>query len=320
MATWTAEGLFERFLWPLYPADARADLTRAREVDANPAQNPALLAHLDDAARVFAAMSPALFGAEDPRLDRTDASIHRLSVLLTPARRDAWASRGEVGTADNELFNVIVHASAYVGACITALHRGRWSVRRPLWESVVTLSSRAGTGDLAVLQWVVKSLADAPEGVFGATTLADRYRTHVETPCLEPGSLERIVAEGRRVPRLAKVRYASLHQHLRAHLPELRDLGRDFPEADRFEAMRLAWLDFVVVGEGRMVLLFGPGEGGAYLFWLRASGFEKSAHVPADAFPAPVLQSVGEGLDAKLRILVHENGKMVAHEMLWWGP
>jgi hypothetical protein len=120
----------------------------------------------------------------------------------------------------------------------------------------------------------------------------------------------------RRIPRLAKVRYASLHQHLRAHLPELRDLGADFPSAERFEAMRLAWLDVVVVGDGRMVLLFGPGEGGVYLFWLTAAGFEKVAHFPADPFPAPVLQPLGE----KLRVLTHLDGKRLAQEMLWWGP
>ena len=114
MAHLTAESLFERYLWPLYPDDAKADLARARRVDANPGDNPAILAHLDDAARVFESMAPALFGADDPRLDRTDASVHRLSRALTAGRRDAWAARGEPGTADSELFNVIVHGAAYV--------------------------------------------------------------------------------------------------------------------------------------------------------------------------------------------------------------
>ena len=318
----TAETLFERYLWPLYPDDARRDLALARTTDANPAENPAVLAHLEDAARVFESMAPGLFGKDDPRLDRSDASVHRLSVALTPARRDTWASRGEAGTADNELFNVILHAAAYVGACVVAQHHGRWRVRRPLWESVVSLDSRAGNAELVILQWLVKSLADpAPASPdvpsVPAITLADRYRTHVEIPCLEPGGLARVVENAdRRIPRLAKVRYASLHQHLRAHLPEIRDLGEDFPSAERFEAMRLTSLDFLVVGDGRMVVLFGPGEGGAYLFWLTAAGFEKSAHLPADSFPAPLLQVDGE----KLRVLLQVDGKRVAHEMLWWGP
>ncbi len=317
MSKLTAETLFERYLWPLYPEDARADLARARALDVNPAGNAAIVAHLADAAEVFVAMSPALFAADDPKLDFTDASVHRLSVALTPARRDVWALRGEAGTPDNELFNVVVHAAAYVGACVVAQHGGTWSARRPLWESVVALESRAGTADLAVLQWLLKSLADPPtDGLH--VTLADRYRTHVENPCLDPLALPPFVAQPaeRRIPRLAKVRYASLHQHLRAHLPEVRDLGPDFPSAERFEAMRLAWLDVVLVGEGRMALLFGPGEGGAHLFWLTAAGFEKSVHVPADSFPAPVLRHEGD----KLRVLAQVDGQPVVHEMLWWGP
>jgi hypothetical protein len=311
----TAETLFERYLWPLYPEDARGDLERARTVDANPAGNPSVRAHLDEAARVFASMAPALFGTDDPRLDFTDASVHRLSVALTPARRDVWAGRGEPGTADNELFNVIVHGAAYIGACVVQQHAGVWSVRRPLWESVVAFESRVGTADLAVLQWLVKSLADpSPEGF--VTTLADRYRTHVEIPGLDPETIPKLVSGGeRRIPRLAKVRYASLHQHLRAHVPEIKDLGVDFPSAERFEAMRFAWLDFALVGDGRMLALFGPGEGGAHLFWLSAAGFEKSAHFPADSFPEPLLNVQGD----KLRVLVQVAGKTVVHEMLWWG-
>jgi hypothetical protein len=315
MTALTAELLFERYLWPLYPADVRGDLTRARQTDANPGNNPALVDHLDDAARVFAGMASGLFDGQDLRLDRTDASIHRLSAALTPERRDTWASRGEAGTADNELFNVLVHASAYVGASVVASHRGVWGVRRPLWESVVVLESPAGVASLSVLQWLVKSLAD-PKADLPRTTLADRYRTHVETPCLDTAALARFVAPDRRIPRLARVRYAALHQHLRAHLPEVRDLGADFPSAERLETMRLAWLDFVVVGEGRMVVVFGPAEGGAQLFWLTAAGFEKSAFFAADAFPAPVLQASGD----KLRVLVSVDGTTAVHEMLWWGP
>jgi hypothetical protein len=316
MATLSAETLFERYLWPLYPDDARADLARARGADANPAGNPALVAHLADAARVFVAMAPGLFAGDDPRLDGTDASVHRLSVALTPARRDVWAARGAAGTADSELFNVIVHASAYVGECIRTQHGGRWGVRRPLWESVVRLESRAGVADLAVLQWLVKSLAD-PSGDLPEPTLADRYRTHVELPCHDPETTPVFIQPGdRRIPRLAKVRYASLHQHLRAHVPELRDLGADFPSPERFEAMRLSSVDALVVGGGRMLLLFGPGDGGAYLFWLSAAGFDKSVHLPADPFPAPVVRLEGD----KLRVLTQVEGKPATHEMLWWGP
>src|SRR5438552_3960892 len=50
----TPEGLFRAYFWPLYPPDVQADLAAARATDANPAQNPSIFAHLDEAARVFA--------------------------------------------------------------------------------------------------------------------------------------------------------------------------------------------------------------------------------------------------------------------------
>jgi hypothetical protein len=315
MAHLSAEALFERYLFPLYPDDAARDLALARRTDANPAGNPALMAHLDDAARVFERMAGGVFTGDDLRLDRTDASVHRLSRSLTTARRDEWARRGEAGTADSELFNVVIHAAAYLGACIVAQHGGRWLVRRPLWESMVALESRAGSAELVVLQWVVKSLADPPPGA-PMTTLGDRYRTHVETPCFDPLSVKPFVPDpARRIPRLAKVRYASLHQHLRAHIPELRDVGVDFPSPERFDAMHLAWLDFYLVGDGRRLVLFGPGEGGAYLFWLGEAGFDKSAHFPGESFPAPMIEVDSD----KLRVLVQVSGKTAVHEMLWWG-
>jgi hypothetical protein len=47
----TAEALFHAYFWPLYPESVQADLAAARALDANPARNPSILAHLDDAAR-----------------------------------------------------------------------------------------------------------------------------------------------------------------------------------------------------------------------------------------------------------------------------
>ena len=53
-ATVTAESLFRDVFWPLYPPDAQADLAAARRTDANPAKNPAIYAHLSEAAAIFA--------------------------------------------------------------------------------------------------------------------------------------------------------------------------------------------------------------------------------------------------------------------------
>lgn len=310
-----AEQLFVRWFLPVYPPDARADLARARSADANPGRNPSILAHLDEAAATFVRGAPALFGAAAAglALDRTDASVHRLSAAVTRERRDAWAAEGAPGTPESTLFNAVVHGSAYVGSCVVASHGAAWSVRRPLWESVVRLRSRAGEADLAIFHWWLKALADDAQG----TTLADRYRAHVEVPCAKPEDLPVLVPEAARaLPRLKQPRYDLLHKYLRAHLPEVRDLGRDFPSAERFEAFDFRWMDFHVLGGGRMLLLAGASPHGLHLFWVSAAGFEKSALYPCDAFPDPVVRVEGDRVVA----MTSEAGVVRTHEMLWWGP
>lgn len=291
----TAEELFERHLLPLYPPGI--DLAVARTTDANPGRNPSIVAHLEEAAEIFRAKAPSLVGVD---LDFSDASVHRLSTALTPARRDAWGA---------ELAMVVIHGSAFVGECIRRVHGGEWLVRNPLWESLVALDSRAGRAELAVLHWWLKSLAG------GDATLADRYRTLVEVPCAKPEELP-IIARDRKLPRLAKVRYDTLHQTLRAHLPELRDLGRDFPSAERFAAYGFRWIDFLFVGGGRMLLVYGLGEGGLHLFWLTLAGFEKSVLIPCENFPEPIVRLE----DEKVICIVSRESKLQRHEMLWWGP
>jgi hypothetical protein len=317
-----AEQLFLRFFLPLYPPEVRdggaAGLAHARAEDANPAANATLFAHLADAADQFVANAPALF-AGDLQLDRSDASVHRLGAALTRARRDVWMARGAAGTAESMLFNAVVHGAAYVGACIVASHGGSWSVRRPLWESVVRLRSRAGEADLAVFHWWLKSLADdalaGTEAVPGAT-LADRYRAHVEVPGARPEELPVLVAERRALPRLKQPRYDRLHKYLRAHLPELRDLGADFPTAERFEAYAFRWMDFHLLGGGRMLLCAGASPNGLHLFWLSAAGFEKSAFLACDAFPDPLVCIEPDRIVTR----TCESGAAHLHEMLWWGP
>jgi hypothetical protein len=222
---------------------------------------------------------------------------------------------GTPGGADSALFNAVVHGAAYVGACVVN-RRGEgaaaWSVRRPLWESVVRLRSRAGEADLAVFHWWLKSLADDPQGA----TLADRYRAHVEVPCARPELLPVLAAPGRALPRLKGPRYDSVHKYLRAHVPELRDLGEDFPSPERFEAYGLNWLDFFLVGGGRMLVLAGASSQGLHLFWLTAAGFEKSAFLPCDAIPGPVVRIDGE----RIVVMTSRGGQAQTQEMLWWGP
>ena len=312
-STNTADALFRAFFLPLYPADAREDLAAARATDANPAANPTILAHLDEAAAVFAQRAPALFGAPLD-LDFSDASVHRLSAALTRERRDRWAGTGGAGTPENELFNVVVHGAAYVGACVVRAHGGVWGVRRPLWESVVRLVSRAGEADLAVFHWWLKTLAD--EGFDRGVTLADRYHAHVENPTARPETLPIIAAPDRRLPRLVKPRYDTLYKWLKAHLPELRDLGEHFPSPERFEELAFASLDFALVGGGRMLVMSGANAHGLHLYWLTTTGFEKSAFFPCDAFPEPKAVAQGQ----TIRAILSMQGKQVVHEVLWWGP
>ena len=318
------EELFVRYFLPLYPPDSRADLARARATDANPGRNAGILAHLDEAAERFVLRARDLFGI-DLGLDRSDASVHRISAALTADRRDRWAAQGAAGTAENALFNVVVHGAAYVGTCAVLRHGGRWSVRRPLWESVVKLKSHAGEADLAVFHWWLKSLADdviaeptasPASGWTGGATLADRYRAHVEVPCARPDELPVLVPTERTLPRLKLPTYDLLHKYVRAHVPELKDLGRDFPAPDRFAAFAFRWMDFHLLGGGRLVLMAGASAQGLHLFWVGSSGFEKSAFFACEAFPEPVVR-VREG---RILALTSNGGRAREHEMLWWGP
>jgi hypothetical protein len=294
----TAESLFREVFLPLYPEDRKSDLGRARTEDANPAKNPAVFAHLGEAAEIFSLKA----GVED--LDFSDASVHRLSAALTNERRDRLIEK-------KELFDFVVHGAAYVGACIVKQHGGTWAVRRPLWESLVRLSSRAGDAELAVFHWFLKSLADD-----SAATLADRYRAHVEIPCAKPEELPVIAPPDRALPRIAKPRYDVFYKYLRAHLPELRDVGEHFPSPERFDELAFARLDLALVGGGRMLVVSGPGKGGLHAFWLTREGFEKAAFWPCDAFPEPIVRAKGD----KIEVVLSVDAAPRTFELLWWGP
>ena len=230
---------------------------------------------------------------------------------------DALARSGPAGTKDNALFNVIVHGAAYVGACVVRGHGGEWKVRRPLWESRVRLQSHAGDAELSILSWWLRALSDEAFDAAGNVRagLAERYRAYVEVPTARPDTLVPI-ATPRPLPRLTKVKYSAVYQYLRAHVPELRDVGADFPAPERFDAYAFGWLDFMLVGGGRMLVVCGPGRGGLHLFWLDGGGFLKSVLLPADASPEPAVVDKGDKLEITLTI----DGTPRVHEMLWWGP
>ena len=206
-----------------------------------------------------------------------------------------------------------MHGAVYVGSCALSNHGASWQVRRPLWESLVRLRSPLGEADLAIFHWWLKSLSDAE---IDRHTLGDRYRAHVEQPTLRPDSLPRSSRSRVRIPRLAKVRYDTLHKHLRAHLPEMRDLGADFPSAERFAELGFRHLDFTWLGGTRMLLMHGPADQGVHLFWLERGGFAKAAYYPVDPGSSYEVRLDGDTLTVAATI----GGRPAEHAMLWWGP
>ena len=193
-------------------------------------------------------------------------------------------------------------------------HGGAWGVRRPLWESVVHLKSRAGEAALPIFHWWLKSLADDAKA-----SLGDRYRAHVEVPCARLEDLPIIASPSERTfPRLSKIRYDVFYKYLKAHLPEIRDVGEAFPSPERFTDFEFAHLDFALVGGGRMLLVYGPNKDGLHAFWLTKEGFEKSAFWPADAFPAPMIRRADES--DKIEVVLSRDGQPRSFELLWWGP
>jgi hypothetical protein len=164
-----------------------------------------------------------------------------------------------------------------------------------------------------VFQWWIKSLSD---GEIERGTLSDRYRAHVEQPRFRPEALPLIVPSERRLPRLARVRYDTLYQHLRAHLPELVDLGEHFPTAERFAELEFKHLDFLWLGGTRMLLLHGRAKNGVHLFWLDTKGFAKAAFYPADPDSDYAIAVEGD----TVRVTLSYQGARAEHIMLWWGP
>lgn len=309
---WSAEALFRRFFLPLYPPELRHDLARVRTTDANPANNPRVLAQLEAIASTFAGLAGEALG-RDLALDFSDASVHRLASALTRSARDALIVPVDRAGQIPPIVQLCTHGALYVGACVVARHGGMWQARNPLWESLVLLESRAARASLAVFQWWLKALSDDE---IDEPRLSDRYRLHVELPTATPELLPILAPPERAIPRLTRVRYDTLHRHLRAHLPELRGVGAHFPSAERFAELGFHWLDFRLLGAGRMLLLHGTTDRGVHLFWLDAQGFAGSTFFPADALPEARIEERGD----KLMVILPVLGAEQTHELWWWGP
>jgi len=304
----TAERLFRDVFARLYAPGANLD--ELRRTDANPANNPAILATLDETADVFAKLAPSAFEASELVLDRSDASVHHLATLLTlEARTRLLAPKG---SEPPRFAQLVIHGAIYVGACVVKNHGGRWLVRRPLWESRVELTSKAGVAELSPFAWWLKSMSDDE---VGKATLLDRYRTHVEVPRFDPSTLAIIAPPDRRLPQLAKVRYDLFHKYLKAHLPELRDLGRDFPSPERFQELGFQSLELVLVGGGRVVIAHGRTEHGVAALFLSKDGFLKQHYYACGKGAQHRLEVSGD----VVRFVIDDGGAPSVHETLFWG-
>jgi len=304
----TAERLFRGVFEPLYPRGA--DLAELRATDANPAGNPSILAALDETARVFATLAPRALSAPSLILDFSDASVHRLAPLLTAEVRERMLEKR--GDEPPLLTHFVIHGAVYVGACIVKNHGGAWLVRNPLWETRVRLESRAGTAEISPFSWWLKSFSDDE---IGKATLLDRYRTHVEVPTFDPASLAVIAPSDRRLPRLEKVAYDLFYKYLKAHLPELKDVGDDFPSPARFAELGFRWLEMRLVGDGRILVVHGPTATGIAALFLSKQGFLKQQYYATSPKASHRLEVDGE----LLRFVIDDEGREATHETFFWG-
>jgi hypothetical protein len=317
MPAWTAASLFDVWFRPLYPEDLRDDLAAlaaARATDANPGENPRFRRELEETADVFVRLAPAALGRPELQVGIDDASVHHVSAAFDRTTRDALLAASRPGDPSSPFVNVVIHGALWLARCVVDVHGGVWGVRRPLWESVVRLQSRAGEATLAPFHWWLKALSDDEVDKGG---LASRYRHYVERAMARPEELPKIVKEreDRTLPTLKIVRYDLLHKHLRAHLPELRDVGRDFPTPEEFAELGFLELHFLLLGGGRMLLLHGRGKRGLHLLWLDHQGFSHAAFFPASSGDPHSVTVEGDRLVVRFRA----EGRDLVHEMLWWG-
>jgi hypothetical protein len=300
------DSLFETHFLPLYPEGLASDLARTRSTDANPGKNPRFAGELRDAAERFRMLSGL-----DVDLDYSARSVRELGVAITTARRDAWLQKAS-SEGLCEIVPLVIHGAAYVGECIVRNHGGEWLFRQPLWESLVQIKTSMGEAQLPVFHWWLRSLSDSEIGRF---TLGDRYRTYVEEPLFDASSLSVLAKELRDFPKATKTSYDIFFKYMKAHAPEIRDVGADFPTPERFSDMKLKWFSAMWIGAGRMLLVFGQNQDGLHMFWLGKEGFRKSAFLPCDVFPEPRVLNKND----RLEVVLSSSENLVAHEMPWWG-
>lgn len=277
MTVITAESLLANWFWAHYPEDVRRDPFLHRDVDANPGGNPKLTETLAEAATLFADNAGGLWGR---KLTLDDGGVAELARALTRARRDEWMAQSDPRDPDNLFLNTVLHASAFVGEVAVRAHSGKWSLRRPMWESLVL---RPGGGSFSPFHWLLRSLADDS---IDSAPLAVRWRLHVELATLDLDALP-IITAPRKLPVLKAPSYDLFVRYLQQHLPGLSDVGEGFPSPEEFTARSYDSLGFVLLHGGRALALHGQTRGDDSLdrvevLWLTATGFDHADILPCD--------------------------------------
>ena len=301
MADCTPDGLFEQYFWPHYPADVRADPNRFRDLDANPARNPELVAHLVEAAELFVRNAPGLLGVA---IAFDAAGIANLARALDRPKRDAIIAASDPRDPGSPLLNTVVHAAAFVGETAVRAHGGAWSMRRPMWESVVMRplpggGARGAVGAIPPFHWLLKHLGD---NEIDRASLAYRFHVHVELATADVAEYPLIIAP-QQLPSMKSPSYDTLVKYLQRHIPAMRDLGEGFPTPAQFSERGYAVVGVELFHGGRVLALHGqvPPRGeqssAVEVFWLTAAGFDHADTVPCDPNAPYFARRTGEALE-----------------------
>jgi hypothetical protein len=303
----SADALFRHYFWPHYPADVRADLAHARRTDANPARNPNVLAPWVEAAELFVSNAPRLLGET---LTFDGDGIGRLSRALDRTRRDAWLASSDPSDPGNVFFHAVVHASAFVGEVVVRAFGGTWSMRRPMWESLVTRvvpGARHDRGSVPPFHWLLKHLSDDE---IDRGSLAYRFHVHIELATAPLDALPTL-ADVRALPTLRAPTYDLLVKYLHKHLPALRDLGEGFLSPPEFTERAYEAISFSLLHDGRVLAVHGQASSRVEIHWLTASGFDHTDTIPCDPSPPYFARTAGDALE----VTVAWNGRPHTHRI-----
>jgi hypothetical protein len=304
-----AQRWFEQWFFRHYPPDLRAKYHEIVAQDANPANNPTIDAHIEQAALMFVQNAPKLLGCE---LSFDARGVGTLARALSAEKIAQLEAVSRVDDPENLLFNTIIHGALYLGECAVRAHGFRWSARRPLWESRVVrlVADRSGKleaqGEFSPFQWLLKHM---DEREIAHSKLADRFAVHVEFASMPLHTLTPFVA-AKRYAALKKPTYDLLVKYIHQHFDRLNDLGKTFLSPAEFTSRAYESLGFEHFYDGRVLVMHGmhvpeassDGQATVDLHWLTSAGTVRMDLLPCDAHPPYFARKTGELLEVTTAI------------------